>query len=72
MKEVIINERRTTYGNRFARTRPLFKLIKLYKLIQKVVHPRMEWTTFLFGQEAKMEFSIWSNFTLHVKLIEDV
>lgn len=39
MKEVFINERRTTYGNRNARTRPLFKLIELYKLIQKTVHP---------------------------------
>lgn len=39
MKEVFINERRTTYGNRNARTRPLFKLIEFYKLIQKTVHP---------------------------------
>ena len=67
-----INERRIIYGNWIARTRPLFKLIKLYKLIQKVVHPILEWTTFSFGQKAEMELGVWSNFTFHGKLIKDI
>lgn len=46
MKEVFINERRITYGNRNARTRPLFKLIELYKLIQKAVQTLNVWTAF--------------------------
>lgn len=67
-----INERRITYGNWNARTRPLFKLIELYKLIQKVVHPTSEWTTFSFRQETEMELGVWPDFTLHGKLAEYV
>ncbi len=71
MKEVFINERRITYGNWNARTRPLFKLIKLYKLIQKVVHPQLEWTAFSFRQVAEMEFGVRPDCMLHEKLFKN-